>query len=61
MLTPASPADLPPLGELVADDPFWRYSPAAMPGDRSSHALDDALARGTVDIPDDLWAWLQDA
>jgi hypothetical protein len=24
-LTPASPADLPPLGELVADDPFWRY------------------------------------
>jgi hypothetical protein len=25
MLTPASPADLPPLGELVADDLFWRY------------------------------------
>jgi hypothetical protein len=25
MLTPASPADLPPLGELVADDMFWRY------------------------------------
>jgi hypothetical protein len=25
MLTPAFPADLPPLGELVADDPFWRY------------------------------------
>jgi len=24
-LTPASPEDLPPLGELVADDPFWRY------------------------------------
>jgi hypothetical protein len=24
-LTPASPADLPPLGELVADDLFWRY------------------------------------
>jgi hypothetical protein len=24
-LTPASPADLPPLGELVADEPFWRY------------------------------------
>lgn len=32
MLTPASPADLPPLGELVADDPFWRY-PAAMSGE----------------------------
>jgi hypothetical protein len=24
-LTPASPDDLPPLGELVADEPFWRY------------------------------------
>jgi hypothetical protein len=24
-LTPASAADLPPLGELVVDDPFWRY------------------------------------
>ena len=24
-LTPASPADLPPLGELIVDDPFWRY------------------------------------
>jgi hypothetical protein len=25
VLTPASPDDLPPFGELVADDPFWRY------------------------------------
>jgi len=24
-LTPASADDLPPLGELIADDPFWRY------------------------------------
>ena len=24
-LTPAFPEDLPPLGELVADEPFWRY------------------------------------
>jgi len=24
-LTPASADDLPPLGELVADDPFWQY------------------------------------
>ncbi|MBV9208846.1 MAG: hypothetical protein JO037_26335, partial [Actinobacteria bacterium] len=24
-LTPASADDLPPLGELVADDPFWKY------------------------------------
>jgi hypothetical protein len=30
-LTPASPGDLPPLAELVADDPFWRY-PAGTPG-----------------------------
>jgi hypothetical protein len=30
-LTPASPSDLPPLGELVADDPFWRF-PAGGPG-----------------------------
>ena len=24
-LTPASPADLPPLRQLIVDDPFWRY------------------------------------
>jgi hypothetical protein len=30
-----------------------------LPGDRSSRALDDALDRGTIEIPDDLWAWLQ--
>src|SRR5215831_2315213 len=24
-LTPASADDLPPLGELLVDDPFWRY------------------------------------
>jgi len=24
-LTPASADDLPPLGELIVDDPFWRY------------------------------------
>ena len=30
-----------------------------LPGDRSARALDDALARDTVSIPDDLWAWLQ--
>ena len=37
MLTPAFPADLPPLGELVTDDPFWRYPPAAMPGEGVAH------------------------
>lgn len=25
VLTPASPSDLPPLGELMVDDLFWRY------------------------------------
>jgi hypothetical protein len=25
ILTPASPESLPPLGELIADEPFWRY------------------------------------
>jgi hypothetical protein len=24
-LTPASPESLPPLGDLIADEPFWRY------------------------------------
>ena len=37
MLTPAFPADLPPLGELVTDDPFWRYPSAAMPGEGAAH------------------------
>jgi hypothetical protein len=30
-LTPASPGGLPPLGELAADEPSWRY-PAGAPG-----------------------------
>ena len=29
-LTPASPDSLPPLGELIADDPFWRYPSGSM-------------------------------
>jgi hypothetical protein len=33
MLTPASPSDLPPLGELVADVPFWSYLSAALAGE----------------------------
>jgi hypothetical protein len=31
-LTPAAADDLPPLGELVADDLFWRYPAGAWPG-----------------------------
>jgi LDH2 family malate/lactate/ureidoglycolate dehydrogenase len=30
------------------------------PGERSREALDAARRRGTVTIPDDLWAWLRD-
>ena len=37
VLTPASPSDLPPLGELIADDPFWRYPLAALAGDGAAH------------------------
>jgi hypothetical protein len=29
-LTPASASGLPPLGELVADDRFWRYPPGTL-------------------------------
>ena len=35
-LTPASADDLPPLGELVVDDPFWRY-PAGLAGEGVAH------------------------
>jgi hypothetical protein len=28
--TPASPSDLPPMGELVADDPFGCYLPGPL-------------------------------
>ncbi|HEY1004678.1 MAG TPA: hypothetical protein VGD83_34080 [Streptosporangiaceae bacterium] len=36
-LTPASPADLPPLGALVADDPFWRYPAAGVAREGIAH------------------------
>jgi hypothetical protein len=35
-LTPASADDLPPLGELVVDDPFWPY-PAAVTREGVAH------------------------
>ncbi len=31
-LTPASPDSLPPLGDLIADEPFWRYPADARAG-----------------------------
>ncbi len=35
-LTPASADDLPPFGELVVDDPFWRY-PAGLAREGVAH------------------------
>lgn len=35
-LTPASADGLPPLGELVADDPFWRY-PSGVAREGAAH------------------------
>jgi hypothetical protein len=35
-LTPASADDLPPIGELVADDPFWHY-PAGVAREDAAH------------------------
>ena len=36
-LTPASPDGLPPLGELVAGDPFWRHRSGLMAGEGVAH------------------------
>jgi hypothetical protein len=36
-LTPASADDLPPLGEMVADEPFWRYPSSAMASEGIAH------------------------
>ena len=36
-LTPASPDSLPALGELIADDPFWRYPSGSGSGEGVAH------------------------
>ena len=36
-LTPASAADLPPLGELAADEPFWSYPAGGVAGAGVAH------------------------
>lgn len=36
-LTPASPADLPPLGELLVDDPFWQYPARGLAREGAGH------------------------
>jgi len=46
-LTPASPDSLPPLGELIADDPFWRYSSGSGSGEGVAHGTRLRMARAT--------------
>jgi hypothetical protein len=36
ILTPASPDSLPPLGDLIADEPLWRY-PIGTAGEGAAH------------------------
>jgi hypothetical protein len=36
-LTPASPDSLPPLGELIADEPFWQYPASLTAGTGVAH------------------------
>jgi hypothetical protein len=36
-LTPASPDSLPPLGELIADEPFWHYPATVTAGPGVAH------------------------
>jgi hypothetical protein len=36
-LTPASPDSLPPLGELIADEPFWQYPASLTAGAGVAH------------------------
>jgi len=36
-LTPASAADLPPLGELPVDDPFWQYPARGLAREGAGH------------------------
>ena len=37
VLTPASPDSLPPLGGLIADEPFWRFPLGSMAGEGVAH------------------------
>src|SRR5260370_42522185 len=36
-LTPAAAADLPPLGELLVDDPFWQYPARGLAREGAGH------------------------
>ncbi len=57
-LTPGSAGDLPPLGELIADVPFWRHPCASGPffSSSSSRARCCGLSRSRGTGPFDLSA-----
>ena len=46
-LTPASADDLPPLGELIVDDPFWRFPAGGVPRRGAGHLRVWATATAT--------------
>lgn len=48
-LTPASPEDLPPLGELITDDPFWSY-PAGAERTGVAHLTQDGWVRAWASL-----------
>ena len=47
-LTPASADDLPPLGELLVDDPFWQYPAWGLAREGAGHLRVWAAAAATA-------------
>jgi hypothetical protein len=47
-LTPASAADLPPLGELLVDDPFWQYPAWGLAREGAGHLRVRAIAAASA-------------
>jgi hypothetical protein len=43
-LRPASADNLPPLGELIVDDPFWRAPARGLAGEGAAHLRVQATA-----------------
>ena len=48
-LTPASADDLPPLGELIVDDPFWRFPTEGLAREGAGHLRVWATTTATPD------------
>ena len=46
-LTPASADDLPPLGDLIVDDPFWRHPAGGLAREAAAHLRVWATATAT--------------